>query len=81
MQIGNHYRVFAPGLPHLPTISGLFVSHDITEDRDKISKQFPGLDFRIEEVNRCGASLTETPHRRFANREVRIAAALAMMRA
>lgn len=81
MQSRDHFRVFAPGIPHLPTISGLFISRDVATDRDNISKQFPGVDFRIETVNWCGASLTETPRRLFASRGERIAAALTMLRA
>jgi len=80
MQIENHYRVFAPGFLHIPTISGSFISRDVAADRDIISKQFPGVDFRIEEVNRCRASVTMTPGRLFANREARIAVAFAMLR-
>ena len=81
MQIENFYRVFAPGIPHGPSISGLFSSRDIEADRKRISEHFPGLDFRIEEVDRCGASLVETPRRMFADREERNAAASAMLRA
>lgn len=81
MQIERHYRVFAPGIPQFPTMSGLFISRDTERDRKKISEHFPSLDFRIEEVNSHGASLAETPRKLFANREARIAAASAMLRA
>jgi len=59
----------------------VFSSHDIAEDRKNMSECFPGLDFRIEEVNYRGASIAETPRKLFASREERIAAALAMLKA
>jgi hypothetical protein len=55
MQIENPHRVFAPGIPHVPTISKLFTSRELADEyKADLLGRFPRADIRVEKANAEG---------------------------